>query len=347
MNLSNDQLSKLNGILLVTLFAGFAFYLGDFSIFKKLSISPMIIGIIVGMIYANTLRKNLPENWGAGIAFCSKRILRLGIIFYGFRLTLQNIFDVGLPTIIIDAIVVSGTIGIGVCVGRLLNMDRGIALLTSVGSAICGAAAVLGAESAIKIKPYKTAVAVATVVIFGTLSMFLYPTLYRLGIFNLSEQAMGIYTGSTLHEVAHVVGAGNAMGGAIADNAIIVKMIRVLMLVPVLLILSYLVVKAARLNHDENTSTDRRKLQLPWFALMFLAVICLNSVLNLPNDVIASINQLDTFMLTIAMTALGMETNIAKFKQAGIKPFLLASILYVWLIFGGYSMAKIVDIYFL
>ncbi|MBO5566012.1 MAG: YeiH family putative sulfate export transporter [Succinivibrio sp.] len=347
MTLTNEQQSKLQGVLLVSLFACAAFYLGDFSFFKSISLSPMIIGIILGMLYANSLRNNLPDTWVPGIAFCSKRILRLGIILYGFRLTLQNIFDVGMPTIVIDAIVVSVTIGLGVMLGRLLKMDRGISLLIGVGSAICGAAAVLGAESAIKIKAYKTAVAVATVVIFGTLSMFLYPIMYKLGIVDLSTQAMGIYTGSTLHEVAHVVGAGNAMGSDIADNAIIVKMIRVTMLVPVLLILSYLVVRAARKEQGETSGTDRRKLQLPWFALFFLLVICFNSLNLLPSELVSDINTIDTFLLTIAMTALGMETSFSKFRQAGLKPFLLASMLYLWLIFGGYGMAKIADIYFL
>ena len=92
-------------------------------------------------------------------------------------------------------------------------MDRGIALLTSIGSGICGAAAILGAEkSTIQTKPYKTAVAVSTVVIFGTISMFIYPILYHNGTFVLSANEMGIFTGATLHEVAHTVGAGNAMG---------------------------------------------------------------------------------------------------------------------------------------
>ena len=119
---------------------------------------------------------------------------------------------VGFSAIVMDAIIVCGTIGLGILVGRLLKIDRSIALLTACGSAICGAAAVLGIDGAIRPKPYKTAVAVATVVIFGTLSMFLYPILYRAGIFDLSPDMMGLFTGSTVHEVAHVVGAANAMG---------------------------------------------------------------------------------------------------------------------------------------
>lgn len=226
----------LHGVLLITLFSCAAFYIGEMNFVKELSFSPMIVGIILGMLYANSLRNNLPETWVPGIQFCSKRILRIGIILYGFRLTFQDVLAVGLPAIFIDTIIVTTTILGGILIGRMLKMDRGIALLTSIGSGICGAAAILGAESTIQTKPYKTAVAVSTVVIFGTISMFIYPILYHNGTFVLSANEMGIFTGATLHEVAHTVGAGNAMGKEISDVAIIVKMIRVMMLVPVLLI---------------------------------------------------------------------------------------------------------------
>lgn len=228
---TEKRISMFHGILLIALFACAAFYIGEAQFFKDLSFSPMIIGIILGMLYANSLRNNLPETWVPGIQFCSKKVLRLGIILYGFRLTFQDIVNVGVSGIVIDAIVVTVTILGGVWIGKLLKMDRDTALLTSVGSGICGAAAVLGAESAIRTQPYKTAVAVATVVIFGTISMFLYPIAYRSGWLDLSPQEMGIYSGSTLHEVAHAVGAGNAMGTEISNVAIIVKMIRVMLLV--------------------------------------------------------------------------------------------------------------------
>ena len=241
--LSEKRSSMLHGVLLITLFSLAAFYIGDMGFVKRLSFSPMIVGIILGMLYANSLRNNLPDTWVPGILFCSKRILRIGIILYGFRLTFQDVTAVGLPAILIDAIIVTVTVCGGVLIGKLLKMDRSIALLTSVGSGICGAAAVLGAESAINTKPYKTAVAVSTVVIFGTLSMFLYPVLYRNGVFDLSPEMMGLFTGSTVHEVAHVVGAGNAMGQGVSNTAIIVKMIRVMMLVPALLVISWTVAR--------------------------------------------------------------------------------------------------------
>ncbi len=334
---TETRVSMLHGILLIALFACAAFYIGEAQILKDISFSPMIIGIILGMLYANSLRTHLPETWVPGIQFCSKKVLRLGIILYGFRLTFQDIVNVGVAGIVVDVIIVVVTILGGIWIGRLLKMDRDTALLTSVGSGICGAAAVLGAESTIRTQAYKTAVAVATVVIFGTISMFLYPIAYRSGWVDLTPQEMGIYSGATLHEVAHAVGAGNAMGTEISNVSIIVKMIRVMMLVPVLLILG---VWAARRNAKDGATAEKGKVNIPWFAVGFLAVIGFNSLNLLPPIFVDAINYVDTFLLTMAMAALGAETSIDKFKKAGAKPFVLAFCLDVWLIVGGYILAK-------
>lgn len=345
--LTEKRSSMLHGVLLIALFSCAAFYIGGARFFIDLSLSPMIIGIILGMLYANSLRNHLPETWVPGIQFCSKKLLRLGIILYGFRLTFQDIANVGMAGITIDVIVVAVTIIGGVYLGKLLKMDSEIALLTSVGSGICGAAAVLGAESTIQTKPYKTAVAVATVVIFGTLSMFIYPVLYRMGVLGLTPAEMGIYGGSTLHEVAHAVGAGNAMGEEISKVTIIVKMIRVMLLIPVLFVLAYWVATRTRRTAGSDAAASNGKIAIPWFALGFLAVICFNSFDLLPINVVDTINYIDTFLLTMAMVALGAETSIDKFKKAGAKPFILAALLYVWLLVGGWALAKYVAPMFL
>ncbi len=350
--MQEQKAGRYHGILFMALFACASCFIGEWQVLKALSISPLIIGIVLGMAYANSLRNHLPATWGPGIKFCSKSILRLGIILYGFRLTFQDVVAVGLPGIVIDCIIVAVTILGGVMVGKWLKMDSDIALLTSIGSGICGAAAVLGAEATIKTQPYKTAVAVATVVIFGTLSMFLYPIGYRAGIIDLTPDQMGIFSGATLHEVAHAVGAGNAMGDEIANVAIITKMIRVMLLVPVLLILGWWAAATARKrlkaasagesdNADGTAKTGKGKVQVPWFAFGFLLVIGFNSLDLLPAPVVGWINDFDTFLLTMAMAALGAETSFDKFKQAGAKPFVLATILYVWLLFGGYLLTKL------
>jgi len=324
----------INGVLFVALFACSAFYISAFKALQYISFSPLIIGIILGMMYGNTLKQHMPAEWLPGIIFSSKKLLRLAIILYGFRLTFQNIMDVGIEAIMIDIIVITGTLCLGLLLGKLLKVDSETALLTSTGSAICGAAAVLGMESVLENKSYKTAVAVSTVVIFGTTAMFLYPALYRNGLLHLTPEQWGLYTGGTVHEVAHVVGAGNGMSETVTETAIIVKMIRVIFLAPVLLLFAF--IKAGK----TKSTTQKTKIKIPWFAFGFLAVIGFNSCGLLPKGLVDTINYIDTFLLTMAMTALGMETRLKQFKEAGVKPFLLAFILFGWLMVGGYFIVK-------
>ncbi|MDE6331219.1 MAG: putative sulfate exporter family transporter, partial [Muribaculaceae bacterium] len=175
------------------------------------------------------------------------------------------------------------------------------------------------------------------------------PIAYRAGVLQLSPTEMGIFSGSTLHEVAHAVGAGNALGEQIASTTVIVKMIRVMMLVPVLLILGVWVARRAR-NASAVHSGEKGKVTIPWFAFGFLIVIGINSLsvylntldtpMGIPSWGNSLINYIDTFMLTMAMVALGAETSFDKFKKAGAKPFILAAILFVWLISGGYLLAR-------
>ena len=326
-----NRANTLHGILLIALFSFAAFYIAEIPVVRRLSFSPLIVGIVLGMLYANSLRNRLPETWVPGIRFCTKQVLRWGIVLYGFRLTLAQVAAVGVPAVVVDLIVVTVTILGGVLLGRLLKIDRDTALMTSTGSAICGAAAVLGAEPVVKCEGYKTAIAVSTVVIFGTLSMFLYPVMYRTGMLNgMTDTEVAVYTGSTLHEVAHVAGAGNAMDPTdalgIAGTATITKMIRVMLLAPVLVIMGF--VLAGR-RKESGGETGKRRIAVPWFAFGFIGIIGLNSLLQslcgvetvreIPLN--GTIEYVDTFMLTMAMTALGTETSLDKFRQAGGQAF--------------------------
>ena len=354
------------GILFIAILSIAAWFIAEIPAVKALSFSSLIVGILLGMVYANLPEQaHVPASWGAGMKICSKTLLRTGIVLYGFRLTFQDIVAVGLPAVVIDIIVVAVTIFLGIWLGKLLKMDKETTLLTATGSASCGAAAVLGAEAVVKPESHKTAVAVSTVVIFGTIAMFLYPIAYRAGwMVGLDEQQVGIYTGATLHEVAHVVGAGNAMASdAIAATALIVKMVRVILLVFVLLILSWALGRSKQAvkqpcskavgqqsgrtaGGDACVPGKRSKITIPWFAFLFLLMIGVNSLMKayLPSDFMEpfakTMNIISTFLLTMAMTALGADTSFKKFKQAGAKPFALAALLWLWLIVGGYLMAR-------
>ena len=329
-----DKKSFCFGVLLMVALAVVATLLAQLEWIQQLRLSPLVVGIVIGMIFANTLRKKLPSGWGPGIVFCSKQVLRTGIVLFGFKITLTDVLAVGLPAIVTDVAVVSLTMIFGVLLGRWLKLDSQTALLTSVGSSICGAAAVLGAEPVVKAEPHKTAIAVSTVVIFGTLAMFLYPTLYRAGVFDMDVRQMGIYTGATLHEVAHVYGAGEAMDAA-ADEAGIAVLQSDIRSNAVIVIMAIFL--SRKNSAGEN---ERSKISIPVFAFLFLVVIGFNSLDLLPAPVVSGILTVDSFLLTMAMTALGSETSFDKFRKAGARPFILALMLFVWLIFGGYWLVK-------
>ena len=187
-----------------------------------------------------------------------------------------------------------------------------------------------------KAEAHKTAIAVATVVIFGTTAMFLYPLVYRTGFVPMSEDVFGIYVGASVHEVAHVVGAGEAVSPATADTAVIVKMTRVMLLAPALIAIGWFLQRGR--EREENAATG---LVIPWFAVGFVAVAGFNSLALLPSSVVASIVAIDTYLLTMAMTALGLSTVVAKFKGIGWQPLQLAFVLAVWLVLGGYFLTQL------
>jgi uncharacterized integral membrane protein (TIGR00698 family) len=332
----NNFINIFYGILFVGFFALIATLVAEFDFLKNLAISPLIIGIVLGILYANTLKHKLSNFGQKGINFSTKYILRFGIILYGFRLTFQNLQEVGFAGVFIAFCIVFFTFIFGYIIGtKVLKLDREITILCSAGSSICGAAAVLATQSVLKNEAYKSAIAVSFVVIFGTIAMFLYPFLYKLGVLDLSASQMGVFIGATLHEVAHVVGASTTLGDDVSKDAIIVKMIRVIFIVPFLILLSFYLIKTGFHNKKEKS-----KVVIPWFAVIFIFVVLFNSFGFLSQDMIININFVDTFALTMAMSALGMETSFDKFKNAGMKPFYLSLILFIWLMLVGYFLLK-------
>ena len=330
--------TTLNGILFVSLLALAAIFISRVPTLAYLKISPLIVGIVLGMIYANTLRGSFPEAWNPGVEFSAKKILRAAIILYGFRITFQEIGEVGATGLMVAVVMLTSTFLLGVWVGtKVFKLDRDTSILTAAGSSICGAAAVLATEPVLKAEPQKGATAVSTVVLFGTISMFLYPALYGLGVFNLAPAEYGVYVGGSVHEVAQVVAAGGAIQGA-PDNAVIVKMTRVMLLAPTLILLGLYVSRTAAKSAGRAGAV---KLVIPWFAVGFIAMAGFNSLDILPETAVQWIILIDTFLLTMAMTALGMETNFKKLKDVGLKPFYVALVMFFWLVIGGYFVTNL------
>ncbi len=306
---------------------------------RIVGLSSLTLAILIGMVLGNTVYPNLAERLSVGVAFAKGQILRLAIMFYGFKLTLTQVSSVGLSAVMSDALVLTSTFLLTYWIGtRWLKVDKQTTLLIGSGASICGAAAVIAAEPVIKAEAHKVTIAVATVVVFGTVAMLLYPFLYHLGWLQpwLNAQQYGIYTGSTIHEVAQVVVAGNAVSPEVGDTAVVTKMIRVMMLAPFLLILSFALTKGSSDNGKKPSFMNRvQQVKVPWFAFIFIAIVLLHTWVPMTASFERSMVILDDVLLTMAMFALGLTTHLGAIKQAGVKPLILGAIMFAWLIVGG------------
>ncbi|MCS0592343.1 YeiH family protein [Massilia norwichensis] len=323
-----------HGLALAALIAAVAIWGAGLPAVQGLGVSALTLAIVLGIALGNTVFPRIAPFSADGVEFAKTRLLRLGIVLYGFRITFQDIAHIGWAGILIDVLIIGATFTLAVQLGtRVFGLDRQTAMLIGAGSSICGAAAVMATEPVVRGQAHKVSVAVATVVIFGTIGMFVYPLLYP--YLQLSETAYGLYAGSTIHEVAQVVVAGRAVSEAAASSAVIEKMLRVMMLAPFLVILSSRV--------DASDGESQRRITIPWFALLFIAASGLNSLHLLPAGVVAAILQVDTVLLAMAMAALGLRTHAGAVRQAGAKPILLASVLFLFLMSGGYIINRFVS----
>jgi uncharacterized integral membrane protein (TIGR00698 family) len=346
-----NRKGTISGIIFVAIFAAGATYIASLAPIKALGLSPLVIGIVMGIFYANTLHNQTPLAWQSGITFSAKKILRFAIVLYGFRLTFQEIAAVGIEGFLVSLTMVTSTMIIGTWLGhKVFRMEKDTSILTASGASVCGAAAVLATEPVLKCEEHKAAIAVSMVVLFGTVSMFLYPVLYETlikpasGWLHMNPRTFGIYVGGTIHEVAQVVAVPASIPGApeaMAHSAVIVKMTRVIMIAPMLIVLGFYLAWSTK-KEGKQSPGEKTKIVIPWFAVYFIVVAGFNSLHLLPQNFVNIVNQIDTFLLTMAMTALGMGTVFRKFKGLGMAPLYTALGMFAWLVIGGFFITKLV-----
>lgn len=330
------------GLIFIAIIAILANYLGNTDFSHHYHISALIIAILLGMAIGNTIYPQFSTRVEKGVLFAKGTLLRTGIVLYGFRLTFGDIADVGLNAVVTDAIMLISTFFFTALLGiRYLKMDKQLVYLTGAGCSICGAAAVMAAEPVTKAESHKVSVAIAVVVIFGTLAIFTYPLFYTWSQDLINAHQFGIYVGSSVHEVAQVYAIGENIDPIVANTAVISKMIRVMMLAPFLLMLSWLLTRSDGVS--ENTS---HKITIPWFAVLFIGVAIFNSFDLLPKELVNLLVEIDSFLLISAMAALGLTTQASAIKKAGLKPLILGILIYLWLVVGGflvnYGISKLI-----
>lgn len=254
----------------------------------------------------------------AGIEFTARTVLRLGVALLGMRITLEQIAALGWKPVALVVTLVAVTIGVSVLAARAMGFKRIFGMLTGGATAICGASAALALAAALPSHPQKERATLFTVIgvsALSTLAMILYPMIAN--AVGLSPQAAGVFLGATIHDVAQVVGAGYSMSPETGDVATVVKLMRVAMLLPVIVV-------AAMVTRLQGAETGgKRPPLLPWFAVGFLVLACVNSTGLVPALVQGGVNELSRWCLVVSIAALGMKTQLKELTTVGIKPILL------------------------
>jgi uncharacterized integral membrane protein (TIGR00698 family) len=275
--------------------------------------SPMILAIAIG-IAVNAI-VGTPVLIRAGIVFVLRRILRLAIILLGLQLTVGQIFAVGTTGISIILVTLVATFVFTVWLGRILGVERGLTELIAAGTAICGASAIIATNTVTRARGEDAAYAVACVTVLGSIAMFVYPVLGT--ALNLDSHGYGLWAGASIHEVAQVLAAAFQGGQEAGELGTIAKLSRVIALGPLIMVLALI---ARRRSSDEGFHAEA---PVPWFVLGFIALILVNSFVAIPADTKAAIGTLTTFMLTMAMAAMGIQTDMRQLRARGMRPLIL------------------------
>ena len=255
----------------------------------------------------------------AGIEFTARTVLRIGIALLGMRITLGQITALGWQPVVMVITVVAVTISASEEEEKTLGFNKFFGMLTGGATAICGASAALAISAALPNHPQKekaTLFTVITVSALSTVAMIIYPMIAQW--LALSPQAAGVFLGATIHDVAQVVGAGYSMSTETGDTATVVKLMRVAMLLPVIVCAAMI----TRMQGSED-GTGQRPPLLPMFAVGFLVLACINSTGWVPPVIQGGLNDLSRWCLIIAISALGMKTQLKELASVGMKPILL------------------------
>jgi uncharacterized integral membrane protein (TIGR00698 family) len=278
--------------------------------------SPMILAIVLGMVLHNSI--GTPKLAKPGVMFSLRRVLRFAIILLGLQLTAEQVVEVGAGGIAVIAATLVCTFLFTTWLGRMIGVDRKLSELIAAGTSICGASAVIATNTVTDAHDEDVAYAVACVTVFGSIAMFVYPLLP--GLLHLDAHAYGLWAGASIHEIAQVMAAAYQYGQQAGDAAAVAKLSRVAMLAPVVIILGIL---GARRMNSENRTRPAVKAPMPWFVLGFIALVGVNSVITVPADAKVVIVSVTTFLLSMALAAMGLETDVAKLRAKGIRPLIL------------------------
>lgn len=283
--------------------------------------------IIIAVLYRQFF--GYPELFRLGIAFSTKRLLRFAIILYGLKLNIGTVLQDGLGLLVRDTGVIIFAILLTVWLARMLKADKNISLLLGVGTGVCGAAAIAAVAPIIKSKDEDTAISVGIIALVGTIFAITYTILRP--FLPLSEIEYGMWSGISLHEIAHVALAAAPGGQDALANGLLAKLGRVFLLIPLCFLLMYIMKRKG--SGDESSDT---KVEFPWFLIGFIIMSMIGSyvlgtTIPVSNGVINGISEFTTWCLTAAMVGLGLNVSLRDLRTKALKPLIAMGITSIFL----------------
>jgi uncharacterized integral membrane protein (TIGR00698 family) len=299
--------------------------------------SPMILAIVIGIAFHNLL--GTPAWAKQGVTFSMRRLLRIAITLLGLQLTIAQVIEVGGRGIGIIAATLVATFAFTVWMGRLLGVDCKLAQLIAAGTSICGASAVIATNTVTNAHDEDVAYAVACVTVFGSVAMFAYPLLP--GLLHLDPHAFGLWSGASIHEIAQVVAASFQDGQKAGEFGTIAKLSRVMLLAPMVIALGLMANRTAD-NANPRAAANSARPPMPWFVLGFVALVGINSVISIPAQAKVWIVLVTTFLLSGALAAMGLETDIRKLTAKGFRPALLGALAFLFIASFSLGLIKLI-----
>lgn len=289
--------------------------------------SPLLIVILLGMVVKSVVP--LPASFSPGLRMAQRPVLRWAVAGLGFRLSLPELWRIGGPALIVVVVSTFAALWVGWWIARRLGVPEKMGLLLGVGGAICGASAVVAADTVVQGEKRDSALALAVITLLGTLGIVLYPAIARLT--HMPDFVYGVWNGASLHEMAQVVAAGFAVSDEAARVATVVKLARICLLAPVVLYLGW------SLRHAHRAAGHAKVSPVPWFLVLFVLFALVNSTGWLPKPVIELLRRADLWLLCVGMAGVGLQTGFGDLKEAGLKPIAAGAI--QWAFLAALSLA--------
>lgn len=316
--------SRIPGILLTAVIAIPAWLIGE----KFPIIGSPVLGILLGMILAFFKR---PQALETGITYTSKKLLQYSIILLGFNMNLYSVLKVGSQTIILMLFTLTATFLGAFLIGKALKVEKNTNILIGVGTAICGGSAIAATAPVIQADDEDVARSISTIFLFNVIAAFLFPFLGHL--FQMTDYHFGLWAGTAVNDTSSVVAAGYSFSNAAGNLAVIVKLTRTLMIIPVTLVLALFV---SRKKAQENKLNYKLSKIFPWFILGFVTASIISTFLPMPDFTKEFLVKAGKYIIVMAMAAIGLNTNLVKLVKNGLRPILLG--LSCWIILSVTSL---------